>query len=115
MGGGGEVAGSSVVFEADRWQVAHRQRLSWKLLSVTPRGECCVLPTFAPWAPCFRVCKIFPFQDYYFLIGVITDIGPLVISSPDGLREFLVTCLGFESWSGDQGFQLMGMLLGFIQ
>lgn len=115
MGGGGEVAGSSVVFEADGWQVTHQQRLSWKLLSVTPCGECCVLPTFAPGAPCFRVYKIFLFWDYYFLIGVITDIGPLVISSPDGPREFPVTCLGSESLSGDQGFQLMGTLLGFIQ
>lgn len=51
----------------------------------------------------------------YVLFGVVTDTGLSIISSPYDPKNFLVTCLGFESWFGDWEFHLMAILLGFLQ
>lgn len=68
----------------------------WRLPSVTPCGECCLLPTFALPVPTSVYLNLSDL-GLLFLIGFIADKGPSVVSSPDGPGEFLVTCLGFKS------------------
>lgn len=43
----------------------------------------------------------------------MTDTGPLIIASPDDPRNFLATCLGFESWCGDWEVSFDGDIIGF--
>lgn len=97
------------------------QTLSWKLLwqRLLLNAMSHLLQSWSPdlysAALCFPVFKSFLILDYCFLIGAVTDTGPVVNTSPDGPRNFLVTCLGFEACSGDWGFHLMETLWGFLR